>query len=255
MKPVVRPANAFDRIAPVYDETREELDPQGLDGLCEFLSREGKPTVLEVGVGTGRVAIPLQSRGFPVTGLDASRSMISRARSKGVERLVRGNAYRIPFRASSFDHTLFVHVLTLLDDPGAALREAARVSRRGTLALLTGYTRLGTEGEDKEQVRAVTREVIAELGFSLPPRVPGPDREKALVEKWPPESRTVLAEIEVDESPGERLEWIRKRADRTLLDVPPEILDQAIPIVRSRLSGKPIRFRRTYTLVRWVARE
>ncbi len=276
-------ANDFDRMAPVYDETREGVDPRALEGLCRALSQDGAPSLLEVGVGTGRIALPLQSQGFSVTGLDASRSMISRARSKGVERLVRGNAYRVPFRASSFDYALFVHVLTLLGDPGAALRGAARVSRRGMLvdrpgelsgilgahplsaegawtkpmaaplALLTGHTRLGTEGEDKEQVRAMTREVITELGFSLPPRVPGPDREKALIERWPPESRTVLAESAGDESPEERLEWIRKRADRTLLDVPPHVLERAIPLVRARLSGKSVRFRRTYSLVRWRA--
>lgn len=247
------PVTAFDQIAPVYDETREPIDARALEGLCRILSLEGASSILEVGVGTGRVAIPLQARGFVVTGLDGSRSMISLARSKGVSRLVMGNAYRMPFRNSSFDHALFVDVLGLLEDPDAALREAARVNRRGTLALLQHHVRLGTGGEDREQVRALMHEVLAELGFPLLPPRPGTNREEALLERWPPDRRTVLIVIDLEESPEKRLEMFEKRADRTLLDVPPDLLAKALPLVRARLSGQKIRFRRTYMLAEWTA--
>ena len=38
-------------------------------------------TVLELGVGTGRLALPLADRGLAVTGLDASPSMLARIRA------------------------------------------------------------------------------------------------------------------------------------------------------------------------------
>lgn len=48
----------------------------------ENLARRSEGSVLELGVGTGRVAIALAEQGFEVWGLDTSRAMLDRARSK-----------------------------------------------------------------------------------------------------------------------------------------------------------------------------
>lgn len=246
-----RRANPFERIAEVYDETREELDTPTLDALLATFSAEGRPQLLEVGVGTGRVARPLQERGVAVTGLDASPNMIRRARLKGVADLVLGDATRMPFPDGVFDLSLFVHVLGILDDPATVLREASRVSRRGVLAVVTDYARIGTEGEDKEQVRSLVREEVAKLGYPLPPRIPASTKERETLERWPPQHARKVVEGEVVEYPDEKLEWIRKGADRTLLDVPAAAREMSVPRARARLSGKPARFRRTVRLVRW----
>jgi len=69
-----------DRIANVYDDWYERLDPEA---AVEFLARfaESGP-VLELGIGSGRVAIPLLERGVEVWGIDASKEMVARLRSK-----------------------------------------------------------------------------------------------------------------------------------------------------------------------------
>ncbi|EQD70545.1 Methyltransferase type 11 domain protein, partial [mine drainage metagenome] len=86
------------QIAPVYDDTREAFEAETIDRIAAELRAESVGSLLEVGVGTGRVAVPLAERGLHVTGVDASLGMMGRARTKGLERLVRGSAYRLPDR-------------------------------------------------------------------------------------------------------------------------------------------------------------
>lgn len=68
-----------DRIAPVYDEWFGEYDPAIVDVLGEF-AKGGR--ALELGIGSGRIAPPLQSQGIEVKGIDASEAMIARLKSK-----------------------------------------------------------------------------------------------------------------------------------------------------------------------------
>jgi demethylmenaquinone methyltransferase/2-methoxy-6-polyprenyl-1,4-benzoquinol methylase len=95
--------------------------------------------VLDVATGTGLVAKALVERGYRVTGLDQSPEMLERARERfdgGVE-LVEASAEEIPFSDASFDHLTFTYLLRYVDDPGATLRELARVVRPGgTVAML-----------------------------------------------------------------------------------------------------------------------
>ncbi|MGB6443152.1 MAG: methyltransferase domain-containing protein, partial [Thermoplasmata archaeon] len=91
-------AAQFDQISLVYDETRDQLDGATIEGLADALRRAGAESILEVGVGTGRVAKPLAERDVAVTGLDASIGMLEKARKKGLLGLVRGSGYHLPFR-------------------------------------------------------------------------------------------------------------------------------------------------------------
>ena len=74
-----------ERVAGVYDEWFSEYDPLAIDALAE-LAQNGR--ALELGIGTGRIALPLSERNVEVHGIDAAPSMISRLRSKpGSERI------------------------------------------------------------------------------------------------------------------------------------------------------------------------
>ena len=68
-----------ERIAGVYDAWYDEYDEATLATLRE-LAQGGR--ALELGIGTGRVALPLQRSGVAVEGIDASKAMIARLRSK-----------------------------------------------------------------------------------------------------------------------------------------------------------------------------
>jgi SAM-dependent methyltransferase len=70
-----------DRIAEIYDELHEgKFDTEGAVLFLAELVGDGP--ALELGIGTGRVAIPLAEQGFEVHGIDASGSMVDRLRAK-----------------------------------------------------------------------------------------------------------------------------------------------------------------------------
>jgi SAM-dependent methyltransferase len=68
-----------ERIASVYDDYYGAYDPAAIDLLAELA---GPGPVLELGIGTGRIALPLQARGVEVQGIDASAAMVARLRAK-----------------------------------------------------------------------------------------------------------------------------------------------------------------------------
>jgi len=79
------PDGYFDeRIAARYDEKWAELfDPAVVDPAVDFLvENTGDGRALELGVGTGWLAIPLAQRGVPVHGIELSRAMAARLRAK-----------------------------------------------------------------------------------------------------------------------------------------------------------------------------
>jgi SAM-dependent methyltransferase len=70
-----------ERIAETYD-TRPEI-PTDTDDTVAFLAEiAGKGPVLELGIGTGRIALPLAGRGLQVSGIDASPAMVAKLREK-----------------------------------------------------------------------------------------------------------------------------------------------------------------------------
>ncbi len=81
---------------------------------------------LEVGVGTGRFAIPL---GVDI-GIDPSFEMLQIAQTRGIE-VVKGVGEDIPFKCDTFDYVLFVTTVCFLDNPVSAFKEAKRVLKKG----------------------------------------------------------------------------------------------------------------------------
>jgi SAM-dependent methyltransferase len=73
-----------------YDRGSEMDDPRELDRTVDFLADTAKGgAVLEFGIGTGRVALPLSQRGLPVSGIDISSDMLEQLHRKpGAESIV-----------------------------------------------------------------------------------------------------------------------------------------------------------------------
>lgn len=127
---------SFDRVAAVYDETRN-LSPRVLSRVMGVLidQLQGK-RVLEVGVGTGRFAVPLQKSGIEVVGVDISHKMIELGLSKGLRNSVFADGARLPFTPGSFDVATTNHVLHLIPDWRDVLLEIARVTRESYFTIL-----------------------------------------------------------------------------------------------------------------------
>jgi SAM-dependent methyltransferase len=73
-----------ERVAARYDESEAEMsDPAVVEPVVEFLIElAGSGRALELGIGTGRIALPLAQRGVPVWGIDLSKAMVARLRAK-----------------------------------------------------------------------------------------------------------------------------------------------------------------------------
>ena len=73
-----------------YDDSESEMfDPAVVAATVDLLAElAGSGHALELGIGTGRIAVPLAERGVPVHGIDMSRAMVARLRAKlGGERI------------------------------------------------------------------------------------------------------------------------------------------------------------------------
>jgi SAM-dependent methyltransferase len=68
-----------ERIAGIYDDLYPDIDPATVPLLK---SLAGKGPALELGIGTGRIALPLQEAGVEVHGIDASESMLEKLKAK-----------------------------------------------------------------------------------------------------------------------------------------------------------------------------
>lgn len=137
---------SFDRAADYYDDTRGDTDEveQSVALLAQQLPVEGR--CLEVGVGTGRMAIPLVGRGYDVVGVDISMKMMAKLRAKRESPfpLVQADATRLPFADQSFAAAYSIWVFHLIPGWTEVIDEIARVIRPGasvTVALGGGFGR------------------------------------------------------------------------------------------------------------------
>src|SRR5581483_1837556 len=156
---------SFDRIADVYDATRAlPADAQAAvtAGIVALLhERASAPRVLDVGIGTGRVAVPLAAAGVRIVGVDVAPQMLARLRAKRADIGVAiADAAALPFAVGRFDAVLFVHLLHLVSDPPAVIREAAAVVRRGGIILRGRTDHVANPLHDMVRV---TDEVVNEL--------------------------------------------------------------------------------------------
>jgi SAM-dependent methyltransferase len=117
----------FDRIAESYDETRggEDRGRRFAQELARFL--DPALPVLEVGVGTGVVALGLTELGYDLVGVDLSFPMLQAARRRVGPSILQCDARRLPFADGSFDQAYSVWVLHVVGDVEAVLREVGRV--------------------------------------------------------------------------------------------------------------------------------
>ncbi|MBV9786953.1 MAG: methyltransferase domain-containing protein [Chloroflexi bacterium] len=144
----------FDRAVAFYDRTRG-LPQQAETWMAQVVGEDvplaAGSKVLEIGVGTGRIALPLirQNR-YRYTGIDLSRSMMDVLRTKADSEqiaLVQGDAERLPFADGAFDAVVGVHIFHLISGWQQAMDEVLRVLRPGGLLLHGRNSRVDSSPE------------------------------------------------------------------------------------------------------------
>jgi SAM-dependent methyltransferase len=197
------PKDYFDGpIAENYDEDESFMfDPAVVDATVDFLADlAGDGPALELGIGTGRIALPLSARGVPVHGVDLSRDMVARLREKpGADVIgvtvadfattVVPGAYRVAYlvfntigNLTSQDEQVacFVNVARHLEPGGCFVIEVGVPPLRRlppgetTLAFSVSPDRVGFDTFDVAQQRAVSHHYWVGAGragtFLLPYR-------------------------------------------------------------------------------------
>jgi SAM-dependent methyltransferase len=70
-------------VAARYDDDAVMFDPAVVDPVVDLLAElAGGGAALELGIGTGRIALPLSQRGIRVSGIDLSEAMVARLQAK-----------------------------------------------------------------------------------------------------------------------------------------------------------------------------
>jgi SAM-dependent methyltransferase len=127
------PSVSFDRVADTYDATRGF--PPGVEhDVAALFANAGNllpaSRVLEIGIGTGRIALPLAAHVSRYCGVDLSAPMLARLVAKRGRLpvwLARADATNLPFAPASFDAAIGVHVFHLIPGWRAVMDELARV--------------------------------------------------------------------------------------------------------------------------------
>jgi SAM-dependent methyltransferase len=158
-------AVSFDRAADFYDRTRG-LPPELARAQTEQVAEEltGAVRCLEIGVGTGRIGLPLAQAGAPLVGVDLSPAMLARLLEKDATALpvAVADARALPFADGTFDAVLACHVLHLVEFWADVVDEAIRVLGPGGRLLVSQG---GTPG-DESMVSALRAELAAAAGLS-----------------------------------------------------------------------------------------
>ena len=167
------PSISFDRAAEYYDQTRSL--PQALmDQLLSILVAElPQGRCLEIGIGTGRIALPLMRKGVDIVGVDISMAMLRKLIAKTGESpqpVAIAEATRLPFADATFSSAIASHVLHLIPDWRSAVDELLRVVRTQGVVLASR----GGSGVGEEWARAVRRHFFEAAGSEH--RSPGADR-------------------------------------------------------------------------------
>jgi SAM-dependent methyltransferase len=168
---VVATSRSFDRAAPFYDQTRG-LPETAMAQVTAMLAGElvSRGRCLEIGVGTGRIALPLHGAGVDMTGVDLSRPMmdvlVDKAGGEPPFLLVQADATQLPFPGGRFSAAVASHVFHLIPSWRDAITELCRVLHPGGIIL---SSRGGPD--DYSTLRDVRAHFRAELGSSV--RHPG----------------------------------------------------------------------------------
>ncbi|MEM3402349.1 MAG: methyltransferase domain-containing protein [Candidatus Hadarchaeales archaeon] len=131
-------------IVRLYDETAEKYDARYAEiqrGKLRYLQRylpKKISRLLDVGCGTGLLLAELEERAEEAYGVDLSSEMLKVARKRcRKSKLLVADAENLPFEDGFFDCIVSFTLLQNLPNPPAAVKEMARVLKKGGTAIIT----------------------------------------------------------------------------------------------------------------------
>lgn len=160
----------FSENASIYDRRHGAvLAPDIAHDLVSRGALPGEGRVLDVGAGTGRVAIAFAAIGFKTVALDPALPMLSELRHKAPESQIHavvGEGARLPFTAGHFDAVILARVLYVMADWQMVLRQTYDVLKPGGCIFHEWGN--GEAGEAWVQIRERSRTLFQDAGVNNP---------------------------------------------------------------------------------------
>jgi SAM-dependent methyltransferase len=224
----------FSPNASVYDRRHgATLSDEDLDQLWRAAGLWAGADVLDVGAGTGRVAIPLSLRGCNVVALEPARAMLEELRTKAGAAnvsLVIGEGARLPLPSGRFHAAVIARLLYLTTDWAQILKEARRVLAVGGCLLHEWGN--GQVDEEWVRIREQARSLFEQAGVPSPFH-PGVRSETAIEKAL--EGLGVVREADVVLGSGPSItlrEFLRRLTDGELSytwGVPTNVRTECLP--------------------------
>ncbi len=200
--------------------------------------------VLEIGIGTGRIALPVVAAGCRVIGFDLSAEMLAEVKAQLADddrrarlRILRADMHAIPLRDNSVDGAMAIHVLHLAKDWRKVLTEAARVMRTGAAFME------GSDWIDPESVTGALRDELRAKVAALTPNFMPPAATAARDTLLRDLGGDDVQELRVAEwltyaSPAERLSAIAERRDNESWVLPPDLFETVLAHLRDYAAAR-----------------
>lgn len=230
----------FDRAVEYYDQTRA-LPEWRHNAMIESLIRESgmKPEdhVLEIGIGTGRIAFSVALHVNRLYGIDLSQEMMGMLRrkladAKAVIELSQADAVRLPFPNETFEVAYAVHVYHLVHQWRSGIAEAWRILKPGGHFVVSFHKR--DANSPNVLLRNKMHSLANELGVDT--KRPGAQSEQEIYEeivKFDPAPRVVIASEWQDvEVPARILEELDRQIFSETWMIPREVMDKIMPPLR-----------------------
>ena len=144
----------FNAMTELYDETRI-FDRRCFDSAVDYMVNRYPPRLyprlLEPGIGTGRIAIPLAERGYQVWGVDIAGEMLIVLQKNMAHSgkplpiyAIQADVLELPFRNGEFDIIIVAHLFYFIQQWQKAVNEILRIIKPGNPLILM-HTGSGTE--------------------------------------------------------------------------------------------------------------
>lgn len=226
----------FDHIASQFDHQRglPRVALQAWCGLVHELSGGTKLEIIEPGIGTGRIALPLAAMGHHITGTDISPQMLQACQASAQEMgliehlsLSSADATSLPFADQSFDLGVVAQLLYLVPDWPSVTDELARVVKPGGHVIhLTEPT---TESDALALWSSTWRGIIESTGYRHTALTPTDEEvHTEFLRRWPDVEIRELASWKFGQTVAEAVNGYAARLRPLYVSVPESEFNRAV---------------------------
>lgn len=135
---ILSSATGYDLSAFDYDKKESYLNSFEKNLLLPLLGDVKNKKILDVGAGTGRLAVTLAKMEAEVTAIDVSQKMLDELYKKNSKiKTIVGDAESLPFPDDSFDFVIAVFLIVHLKNPSMFFKEAYRILKDDGKLLIT----------------------------------------------------------------------------------------------------------------------